>query len=121
MYAWTTNVRLFGDTRAIGTGVSAAVRETVLDKGRTWLDRAFVVSDWYVSAYEPLLDGRQRRIGMLYVGFLEEPFVNARWHAFAAVGHVLRAGHGPGRGVCGVFGPARVQAHRAHACHHDGH
>jgi signal transduction histidine kinase len=80
-----TNVRLFGDTRAIGTRVSAAVRETVLDKGRTWLDRAFVVSDWYVSAYEPLLDGRQQRIGMLYVGFLEEPFVNARWRAFAAV------------------------------------
>lgn len=80
-----TNVRLFGDTRAIGTRVSAAVRETVLDKGRTWLDRAFVVSDWYVSAYEPLLDGRQQRIGMLYVGFLEEPFSKARWHAFAAV------------------------------------
>lgn len=80
-----TNVRLFGDTRAIGTRVSAAVRDTVLDKGLTWLDRAFVVSDWYVSAYEPLLDGRQKRIGMLYVGFLEEPFVNARWHAFAAV------------------------------------
>ncbi|WP_434516196.1 cache domain-containing protein [Dechloromonas sp. ARDL1] len=80
-----TNVRLFGDTRAIGTRVSAAVREAVLDKGRTWLDRAFVVSDWYVSAYEPLLDGRQQRIGMLYVGFLEEPFAKARWHAFAAV------------------------------------
>ncbi len=80
-----TNVRLFGDTRAIGTRVSAAVRETVLDKGRTWLDRAFVVSDWYVSAYEPLLDGRQQRIGMLYVGFLEKPFTKARWHAFAVV------------------------------------
>lgn len=80
-----TNVRLFGDTRAIGTRVSAAVREAVLDQGRTWLDRAFVVSDWYVSAYEPLLDGRQQRIGMLYVGFLEEPFAKARWHAFAAV------------------------------------
>ncbi|MDE2439833.1 MAG: cache domain-containing protein [Betaproteobacteria bacterium] len=80
-----TNVRLFGDTRAIGTRVSAAVHETVLDQGKTWLDRAFVVSDWYVSAYEPLLDGRKQRIGMLYVGFLEEPFVRARWHAFAAV------------------------------------
>lgn len=80
-----TNVRLFGDTRAIGTRVSAAVHATVLDQGKTWLDRAFVVRDWYVSAYEPLLDGRQQRIGMLYVGFLEEPFVNARWHAFAAV------------------------------------
>ena len=26
-----------------------------------------MVSDWYVSAYEPLSDSRGRRIGMLYV------------------------------------------------------
>ena len=80
-----TNVRLFGDTRAIGTRVSAVVHDTVIGQGRTWLDRAFVVSDWYVSAYEPLLDGQQRRIGMLYVGFLEGPFMTARLQAFAAV------------------------------------
>lgn len=70
-----TNVRLFEGERAIGTRVSAAVRETVLGKGNTWLDRAFVVQDWYVSAYEPLVDGRGDRIGMLYVGFLESPFI----------------------------------------------
>jgi signal transduction histidine kinase len=80
-----TNVRLFGETRAIGTRVSQAVYNTVLGKGDTWLDRAFVVNDWYVSAYEPLLDGRGERIGMLYVGFLEGPFVTARKQAFAAV------------------------------------
>ncbi|MFZ2266265.1 MAG: cache domain-containing protein [Azonexus sp.] len=80
-----TNVRLFGETRAIGTRVSAAVQDAVLGQGKTWLDRAFVVSDWYVSAYQPLLDGEQGNIGMLYVGFLEGPFVAARRHAFAAV------------------------------------
>jgi len=80
-----TNVRLFGDTRAIGTRVSAVVHDAVLKQGRTWLDSAFVVNDWYVSAYEPLLDGRQQRVGMLYVGFLEQPFARARWHAFYAV------------------------------------
>ena len=31
------------------------VRNAVLGRGSTWLDRAFVVNDWYVSAYEPLL------------------------------------------------------------------
>lgn len=75
----STNVRLFGteqDERAIGTRVSQAVREVVLGSGRTWLDRAFVVNDWYVSAYEPIEDGSGRRVGMLYVGFTEEPF---RW------------------------------------------
>ena len=80
-----TNVRLFGDTRAIGTRVSAVVNNAVLKQGATWLDSAFVVSDWYVSAYAPLVDSRQQRIGMLYVGFLEAPFAKARWHAFYAV------------------------------------
>ncbi|MDO8905272.1 cache domain-containing protein [Hydrogenophaga sp.] len=70
----TTNVRLFQEQRAIGTRVSQTVRDTVLGAGNTWLDRAFVVNDWYVSAYEPLLDARDRRIGMLYVGYLEAPF-----------------------------------------------
>ena len=75
-----TNVRLFGEQRAIGTRVSAAVRQTVLEQGRTWLDRAFVVNDWYVSAYEPIRDGRGQAVGMLYVGFLEAPFQQAqRW------------------------------------------
>ncbi|HRD85970.1 MAG TPA: cache domain-containing protein, partial [Rubrivivax sp.] len=49
----STNVRLFGpagDERAIGTRVSQRVRDHVLGQGETWLDRAFVVSDWYVSA-----------------------------------------------------------------------
>jgi two-component system NtrC family sensor kinase len=72
----STNVRLFGDRRAIGTRVSQAVRDTVLEQGQTWLDRAFVVNDWYVSAYEPLHDASGRRIGMLYVGILEAPL---RW------------------------------------------
>ena len=80
-----TNVRLFEGGRAIGTRVSAAVHAAVLDEGRTWLDRAFVVKDWYVSAYEPLLDSRGQRIGMLYVGFLEGPFALARQQAFAMV------------------------------------
>lgn len=80
-----TNVRLFEGGRAIGTRVSAAVHEAVLNEGRTWLDRAFVVNDWYVSAYEPLLDSHEQRVGMLYVGFLDGPFALARQQAFAIV------------------------------------
>ncbi|HVJ34649.1 MAG TPA: cache domain-containing protein [Terriglobia bacterium] len=70
----STNVRLFGNKRALGTRVSSAVRRAVLDEGRTWLDRAFVVNAWYISAYEPIVDSRGQRVGMLYVGFLEKPF-----------------------------------------------
>jgi signal transduction histidine kinase len=80
-----TNVRLFEGERAIGTRVSAAVHHAVLDEGRTWLDRAFVVRDWYVSAYEPLLDSRGQRVGMLYVGFLEGPFTAAKHGALGVV------------------------------------
>lgn len=75
----TTNVRLFEDRRALGTRVSSAVRSAVLDQGKTWLDSAFVVNDWYISAYEPIVDSFGKRVGMLYVGFLEAPFTQARY------------------------------------------
>ena len=85
----STNVRLFGparEERAIGTRVSQAVRDSVLGQGRTWLDRAFVVNDWYVSAYQPVVDGTGQRVGMLYVGFLETPFTQLKVGALAGIG-----------------------------------
>ncbi len=33
-----------------------------------------MVNDWYISAYEPIIDSFGQRVGMLYVGFLETPF-----------------------------------------------
>ena len=95
----TTNVRLFadpgqvteGEQRAIGTRVSMAVREAVLGRGETWLDRAFVVKDWYVSAYLPLADADGRRVGMLYVGYLEQPFTWAKYAVLASIGVIFFA------------------------------
>ena len=88
----STNVRLFEDVRALGTRVSAEVRQVVLGEGATWLARAFVVNDWYISGYLPINDSFGARVGMLYVGFLEEPFSTAKkdailwiFLAFAAV------------------------------------
>jgi two-component system NtrC family sensor kinase len=78
----STNVRLFEDVRALGTRVSAEVRAGVLTEGRTWLDRAFVVNDWYISGYLPITDSFGDRVGMLYVGFLEAPFKLAKRDAF---------------------------------------
>jgi HAMP domain-containing protein len=75
----STNVRLFEGRRALGTRVSSVVRSAVLGEGRTWLDSAFVVNDWYISAYEPIIDSYGQRVGMLYVGFLEAPFIEARY------------------------------------------
>jgi two-component system NtrC family sensor kinase len=85
----TTNVRLFQDQRAIGTRVSQTVRDAVLGRGETWLQRAFVVNDWYVSAYEPLLDASEQRIGMLYVGYLEAPFRLVRYAMLGAIGLIF--------------------------------
>lgn len=91
----STNVRLFGgsegnrEDRAIGTRVSREVRDAVLGRGGTWLASAFVVNDWYVSAYEPLADSGGRRVGMLYVGFLERPFVRIKTAVLAGIGIVF--------------------------------
>jgi two-component system, NtrC family, sensor kinase len=85
----STNVRLFGaeqDQRAIGTRVSQTVRDAVLGTGRTWLDRAFVVNEWYVSAYQPLIDSSGVRVGMLYVGFTESPFRWLKYGVLATIG-----------------------------------
>ncbi len=81
----TTNVPLRLGERALGTRVSNEVRSRVLDEGGTWIDRAFVVNDWYISAYEPIIDPEGRRIGMLYTGFLEAPFRTELWHALGVL------------------------------------
>ncbi|TCL72721.1 cache domain-containing protein [Rhizobium sp. BK251] len=81
----STNVRLFENRRALGTRVSSAVRSAVLDEGQTWRDSAFVVNDWYISAYEPITDSFGKRVGMLYVGFLEAPFSRAKYQTLLTV------------------------------------
>lgn len=70
----TTNVPIRPGERALGTRVSNEVRSNVLDQGNTWIARAFVVNDWYISSYEPIIDVDGNRVGMLYAGFLEAPF-----------------------------------------------
>lgn len=82
----STNVRLFGRRRAIGTRVSSTVRNAVLEQGTTWLDSAFVVNDWYISGYEPILDSYGRRVGMLYAGFLQKPFTEAKRRTLVEIG-----------------------------------
>lgn len=71
--------------RALGTRVSDEVRTQVLDHGKTWINRAFVVNDWYISSYEPIIDVDGKRIGMLYAGYLESPYRFALWQALAVL------------------------------------
>ncbi|MGJ4859683.1 cache domain-containing protein [Labrys sp. La1] len=81
----STNVGLFEGRRAIGTRVSEVVRNAVLGQGRTWRGSAFVVSDWFISAYEPIIDSYGRRVGMLYVGFLQKPFTQAKYETLLTI------------------------------------
>ena len=62
--------------RAIGTQLSAAVREKALAGGSPWSAPALVVKDWYFTAYEPIRDPGERIIGVLGVGLLPAPFVH---------------------------------------------
>uniref|UniRef100_C6E818 histidine kinase n=1 Tax=Geobacter sp. (strain M21) TaxID=443144 RepID=C6E818_GEOSM len=69
-----TNVPNTDGSRAVGTRLSAPVQERVLLKGAKWVDRAFVVNDWYLTAYEPILSLQGVPIGALYVGMLESQY-----------------------------------------------
>ena len=73
-----TNVLNEDGTRAIGTRVSEEVYNKVVLGGERWVGRAYVVNDWYISAYDPLRDHDGRVVGMLYVGTLEKPYVDLR-------------------------------------------
>jgi len=71
--------------RAIGTFIPAKnpdgspnpVVASVL-QGKRFVGRAFVVSEWYVAAYDPLLDAKGKLIGMLYVGVREQSVASLR-------------------------------------------
>ncbi|MBN1489600.1 MAG: cache domain-containing protein [Phycisphaerae bacterium] len=74
----STNVRRTDGERAVGTRLSSRVHDAVLTGGEVFADRAFVVNDWYITAYEPIRDPAGQVIGALYVGLLEAPFAHRR-------------------------------------------
>ena len=67
----STNVIDKEGNRAIGTRAMKEVQEQVLGKGTPWIQRAFVVDDWYITAYEPIQDVQDKIVGILYVGMRE--------------------------------------------------
>ena len=73
-----TNVMDEKGNRAVGTRVSREVNQAVLREGRPWVDRAFVVTHWYLTAYEPIKNVDGGTIGMLYVGMLERPYIDVQ-------------------------------------------
>jgi len=70
----STNVLREDGVRAIGTRISEEVFKKVFERGELWLDKAFVVNNWYISAYSPIYDLHRKVIGILYVGIIENKF-----------------------------------------------
>jgi two-component system NtrC family sensor kinase len=88
----STNVLDNQGRRAVGTQVSEDVAEQVLEKGLQWTGRAFVVDTWYLSQYDPIKDPDGNIIGMLYVGELEQKYLDLRARAVALHLTVILAG-----------------------------
>jgi two-component system, NtrC family, sensor kinase len=96
----STNVLNPDGTRSVGTVASEEVTKRVLTDGKKWTDRAFVVDDWYITAYEPIEDVFGRRVGMLYAGVLEAKYGDVRSKALLLF-ILITAG---GMGVAGGLG-----------------
>jgi PAS domain S-box-containing protein len=68
----STNVLRSDGSRAVGTYIpnNSPVAQTI-SRGETFVGRAFVVDDWYITAYEPVYDNGEI-VGMLYAGDKEK-------------------------------------------------
>ena len=80
----STNVLNTDGTRAIGTRVAEDVYNQVVINGEPWTDRAYVVNNWYITAYEPIRNASGDVIGILYVGILEQKYLDIRNQAILA-------------------------------------
>lgn len=87
-----TNVTTEGGQRAVGTRVSAQVAQSLLKNGDSFVDRAFVVKEWYVTAYEPIRNHRDEVIGILNVAILERPYRELIFRSILVVGALQFAG-----------------------------
>jgi two-component system NtrC family sensor kinase len=74
----STNVKNEDGSRAIGTRVSEEVYDRVVKQGGTWTGRAYVVNNWYITAYEPIKNINNKIIGILYVGILEQKYLDIK-------------------------------------------
>ncbi|MDH7509623.1 MAG: Cache 3/Cache 2 fusion domain-containing protein [Methanolinea sp.] len=68
----STNVVGADGKRAIGTPVSDAVYDAVIQKGQTYYGTADVVGKTYITAYEPIKSSSGEIIGILFVGVPED-------------------------------------------------
>jgi two-component system NtrC family sensor kinase len=90
----STNVMDAQGRRAVGTRVSKEVADRVLVDGLSWTGRAYVVDRWYLSQYDPIRDPDGTVIGILYVGELEQKYLDMRTRAVASYLAIILAAMG---------------------------
>jgi two-component system, NtrC family, sensor kinase len=73
-----TNVLNADSSRAVGTRVSEEVYQAVIEEGQRFHSRAFVVNDWYLSAYDPIRNPAGEVIGIMHLGLLEKKYLDFR-------------------------------------------
>jgi len=74
----STNVKNDDGSRAIGTRIMEEVYNQVVIEGEPWIGRAYVVNNWYITAYEPIRGINHQIIGVLYVGILEQKYLDLK-------------------------------------------
>jgi two-component system NtrC family sensor kinase len=74
----STNVKSEDGSRAIGTRAAEDVYNQVVKEGNQWIGRAYVVNNWYITAYEPIRSINDKIVGMLYVGILEQKYTDIK-------------------------------------------
>lgn len=74
----STNVKNENGSRAVGTRCAEDVYDRVVKEGQQWIGRAYVVTSWRISAYEPITNISGKIIGILYVGILEQVYTDMR-------------------------------------------
>jgi two-component system, NtrC family, sensor kinase len=78
-----TNTTYQTGERALGTLVAEEVYQRTMVDGKPWIDRAFAVDEWYITAYEPIYGVEGIPVGILGVGLIERRYkemeTNALW------------------------------------------
>ncbi|NUQ85472.1 MAG: cache domain-containing protein [Anaerolineales bacterium] len=72
----STNVKNERGERAVGTRIQEEVYHRVIIEEEPWIGRAYVVTDWYITAYEPIRNINGKVIGILYVGILQQKYTD---------------------------------------------
>ena len=74
----STNVKKIDGTRAVGTFIpNSSIVASTINNGKIYYGRAFVVNDWYITAYEPIIVNNTI-VGALYVGGKEKDILKLR-------------------------------------------